>query len=103
MQGTNFCSTVITKQSKDFSTGSILVWTGEDLGSCANMHFEMDDSIITFKMKTLTDNEYKPVSLHLWMTDGYEYFLNTDMWDFGGYSINQNEMVHTATKISGKY
>ena len=54
MQGTKSCSTVITKQSKDFSTGEILIWTGEDLGSCANIHFEMDDSTITFKMKTLS-------------------------------------------------
>ena len=53
MQGTKSCRTVITEQSKDFSTGSVLIWKGENLGTCANMHFEMDDTI-TFKMKTFS-------------------------------------------------
>jgi hypothetical protein len=68
------------------------------------MSFQRNDYPAHPLSPALTSNRYKPVSLHLWMTDGYEYFLNTNMWDFiGFYSINENELVHTATKISGRY
>ena len=47
-------------------------------------------------------NIYRPILFHMWMTDGYEYFLNP----MGGespddYNNKTNDLSHPVKKVSG--
>ena len=53
-------------------------------------------------VQTNSDDIYRPILFHMWMTDGYEYFLNP----MGGespddYNNKTNDLSHPVKKVSG--
>ena len=57
----------------DFKKGTVLTWTGTQLGSCATEEFDVKNDLIQFKVRSTDGDDFCPKTLTITTDDGYEY------------------------------
>ena len=92
------CETNITKESKDFYPGDIIVWKNEDLGSCN--YIISDASKVLFQLKTNKSDQFFPNELKIFLKNSEFITYKSEelnQW----YGVFTNEKTHIATQELG--